>query len=203
MKEISFGKIDKIIKDSSLKTRIVQIRVGDEEIEIEVKTSLSLKEKTDMAFEIADMIFPEGKGEMYIPTFERYAQTFTLMKYYTNLKVDTKVERVLAFARIVDLIGTVCAVTNDEPAEVFGAAENIIEYRKQCAIHSKAVFDTFGGMLSSDLSDSAVPLDDIVAAFERAAEIDEERLAGGVLEYRKASSEADGHTEAQPIILTK
>lgn len=60
MKEISFAKIDKVIKNAALpKTIMFQLDAGDEQIEVEVKTSLSLRERTDMAFEIADMIFPE------------------------------------------------------------------------------------------------------------------------------------------------
>ena len=72
MKKISFAEIDKVIKNAALpKTTMFQLDAGDEQIEVEVKTSLSLRERTDMAFEIADMIFPEDADAVYMPTFEQ------------------------------------------------------------------------------------------------------------------------------------
>lgn len=204
MKEISFAKIDKVIKNAALpKTTIFQLDAGDEQIEVEVKTSLSLRERTDMAFEIADMIFPEDADAVYMPTFEQYAQVFTVMKYYTNIKADTNVERVLAFERATHILERVSTLADEEPVEIFADADNIVRFRQQCAMHSKKVFDQLGQLLSVNAADTAVSLDEILAALGKAAEIDEEKLARGVLQFRRDEAAAEAPAESQPVILTK
>lgn len=204
MKEISFAKIDKVIKNAALpKTTMFQLDAGDEQIEVEVKTSLSLRERTDMAFEIADMIFPEDADAVYMPTFEQYAQVFTVMKYYTNIKADTNVERVLAFERATHILERVSTLADEEPVEIFADADNIVRFRQQCAMHSKKVFDQLGQLLSVNAADTAVSLDEILAALGKASEIDEERLARGVLQFRRDEAAAEAPAESQPVILTK
>ena len=204
MKEISFAKIDKVIKNAALpKTIMLQLDAGDEQIEVEVKTSLSLRERTDMAFEIADMIFPEDADAVYMPTFEQYAQVFTVMKYYTNIKADTNVERVLAFERATHILERVSTLADEEPVEIFADADNIVRFRQQCAMHSKKVFDQLGRLLSVNAADTAVSLDEILAALGKASEIDEERLARGVLQFRRDEAAAEAPAESQPVILTK
>lgn len=204
MKEISFAKIDKVIKNAALpKTIMFQLDAGDEQIEVEVKTSLSLRERTDMAFEIADMIFPEDADAVYMPTFEQYAQVFTVMKYYTNIKADTNVERVLAFERATHILERVSTLADEEPVEIFADADNIVRFRQQCAMHSKKVFDQLGQLLSVNAADTAVSLDEILAALGKASEIDEERLARGVLQFRRDEAAAEAPAESQPVILTK
>lgn len=204
MKEISFAKIDKVIKNAALpKTIMFQLDAGDEQIEVEVKTSLSLRERTDMAFEIADMIFPEDADAVYMPTFEQYAQVFTVMKYYTNIKADTNVERVLAFERATHILERVSTLADEEPVEIFADADNIVRFRQQCAMHSKKVFDQLGQLLSVNAADTAVSLDEILAALGKASEIDEEKLARGVLQFRRDEAAAEAPAESQPVILTK
>lgn len=204
MKEISFAKIDKVIKNAALpKTTMFQLDAGDEQIEVEVKTSLSLRERTDMAFEIADMIFPEDADAVYMPTFEQYAQVFTVMKYYTNIKADTNVERVLAFERATHILERVSTLADEEPVEIFADADNIVRFRQQCAMHSKKVFDQLGQLLSVNAADTAVSLDEILAALGKASEIDEEKLARGVLQFRRDEAVAEAPAESQPVILTK
>lgn len=204
MKEISFAKIDKVIKNAALpKTTMFQLDAGDEQIEVEVKTSLSLRERTDMAFEIADMIFPEDADAVYMPTFEQYAQVFTVMKYYTNIKADTNVERVLAFERATHILERVSTLADEEPVEIFADADNIVRFRKQCAMHSRKVFDQLGQLLSVNAADTAVSLDEILAALGKASEIDEEKLARGVLQFRRDEAVAEAPAESQPVILTK
>ena len=204
MKEISFAKIDKVIKNAALpKTTMFQLDAGDEQIEVEVKTSLSLRERTDMAFEIADMIFPEDADAVYMPTFEQYAQVFTVMKYYTNIKADTNVERVLAFERATHILERVSTLADEEPVEIFADADNIVRFRQQCAMHSKKVFDQLGQLLSVNAADTAASLDEILAALGKASEIDEERLARGVLQFRRDEAAAEAPAESQPVILTK
>lgn len=204
MKEISFAKIDKVIKNAALpKTTMFQLDAGDEQIEVEVKTSLSLRERTDMAFEIADMIFPEDADAVYMPTFEQYAQVFTVMKYYTNIKADTNVERVLAFERATHILERVSTLADEEPVEIFADADNIVRFRQQCAMHSRKVFDQLGQLLSVNAADTAASLDEILAALGKASEIDEEKLARGVLQFRRDEAAAESPAESQPVILTK
>lgn len=204
MKEISYAKIDKVIKNEALpKTATIHLDAGDEQTEVEVKTSLSLRERTDMTFEIADMIFPDDADAVYMPMFEKYAQVFTVLKYYTNIKADTNVERVLAFDRATHILDRINTIADEEPIEIFADASDIIRYRKQCAMHSKRVFDQIGQILSMNADDAAVSLEEVLAALGKASEIDEEKLARGVLQYRRDEASAEAPVESQPIILTK
>lgn len=201
MKEISFNKIESIIRAADMpKTKIVSYDVGAEHIEFEVKTALTLQDRTNMAFEIADMICPEGDDALYIPSFEDYAHIFTVLKYYTNIKVSDNVERTLAFERAARVLETVQSVTGDEPEKVFADADNIIRHRKYCAAHSKATFDRLGEMLDRTLSDANVPIDEVLRVLDKASGADEEKLAEGVLKFR---SQDENAAEPKPILLTK
>ena len=87
--------------------------------------------------------------------------------------------------------------------EIFADADNIVRFRKQCAMHSKKVFDQLGQLLSANAADTAVSLDEILAALGKASEIDEEKLARGVLQFRRDEAAAEAPAESQPVSLTK
>lgn len=211
MKEVSFAKIDKIIKATDVrKNAVVSLNAGDEVIDVEVKSFLTLKERTDMAFEIADMVFPDdGRDVSYIPSFVEYAHAFTCFKYFTNLKVDTNVERVLAFERATAMTDRVRSISGAELSQIFAEADQIIEYRKQCAAHAKSTLDALqglidgiGSLLDAAQDDSRVPLEDIVQALQTAKNVDEESLSQGVLEFRKAQQPQTDLAPA-PVLLSK
>lgn len=205
MKEVSFNKIESVIRAAEMpKQKTVSYDVGSEHIEFEVKTALTLQERTDMAFEIADMIFPEGDNALYIPSFEDYAHAFTVLKYYTNIKVSSNVERTLAFERAAHVVEAVQGVAGDEPEKIFADADNIVRHRRQYAAHSKAVFDRLGEILNGVSSDSKVPIDEILRVLDKASDVDEEKLSAGVLKFRaQPSAENEQTGESEPIILTK
>lgn len=211
MKEVSFAKIDKIIKATDvLKNAVVSLNAGDEVIDVEVKSFLTLKERTDMAFEIADMVFPDdGRDVSYIPSFVEYARAFTCFKYFTNLKIDTNVERVLAFERATAMTDRVRSISGAALSQIFAEADQIIEYRKQCAAHAKSTLDALqglidgiGSLLDAAQDDSRVPLEDIVQALQTAKNVDEESLSRGVLEFRKAQQPQTDLAPA-PVLLSK
>lgn len=211
MKEISFTKIDKIIKATTLpRNTTITLNAGDEAVEVEVKQVLTLQERTDMAFEIADIVFPEdGRAVSYIPSFLEYAHAFACFKYFTNLKEDTNVERVLAFERATAMVSRIQEVSLTPLGKIFDEANQIIEYRKQCAAHAKSTLDALqglidgiGSLLDAAQDDSRVPLEDIVQALQTAKNVDEESLSQGVLEFRKAQQSQTDLASA-PVLLSK
>lgn len=213
MKEISFTKIDKIIKATTLpRNTTITLNAGDEAVEVEVKQVLTLQERTDMAFEIADIVFPEdGRAVSYIPSFLEYAHAFACFKYFTNLKEDTNVERVLAFERATAMVSRIQEVSLTPLGKIFDEANQIIEYRKQCAAHSKAVMDelhsllgTANAVFSSMHDDNRVPLEDIVQALQSVQDVDEESLSRGVLEFHKEQTQSEAVEAATgPVLLSK
>ena len=150
MKEVSISKIDKIIKNAALPaTTEIILHAGEDEIPVSVTLRLSVAERTDMVNEIADMVFPIGRDAIYIPSFEEAAQVYAFFNHFTNIRIGAGSQKLLDLNDATGLVDRVNTMTGGLVATVFEEANKLIEYRKECAAHSKDTMDAMQDLISA------------------------------------------------------
>ena len=197
MKEVSISKIDKIIKNAALPaTTEIILHAGEDEIPVTVTLRLSVAERTDMVNEIADMIFPIGRDAIYIPSFEEAAQVYAFFNHFTNIRIGAGSQKLLDLNAATGLVDRVNTMTGGLVATVFEEANKLIEYRKECAAHSKDTMDAMqdlisavNGIVQAVTQDSNIPLDDVLNAVSRISEVDKDEFVRAVARNRAEQSE--------------
>lgn len=197
MKEVSISKIDKIIKNAALPatTKII-LHAGEDEIPVSVTLRLSVAARTDMVNEIADMVFPIGRDAIYIPSFEEAAQVYAFFNHFTNIRIGAGSQKLLDLNDATGLVDRVNTMTGGLVATVFEEANKLIEYRKECAAHSKDTMDAMqdlisavNGIVQAVTQDSNIPLDDVLNAVSRISEVDKDEFVRAVARNRAEQSE--------------
>ena len=197
MKEVSISKIDKIIKNAALPaTTEIILHAGEDEIPVSVTLRLSVAERTDMVNEIADMVFPIGRDAIYIPSFEEAAQVYAFFNHFTNIRIGAGSQKLLDLNDATGLVDRVNTMTGGLVATVFEEANKLIEYRKECAAHSKDTMDAMqdlisavNGIVQAVTQDSNIPLDDVLNAVSMISEGDKDELVRAVVRNRAEQSE--------------
>lgn len=197
MKEVSISKIDKIIKDAALPaTAEIVLHAGDEEIPVTVTLRLSVAERTDMVNEIADMVFPVGRDAIYIPSFEEAAQVYAFFNHFTNIRIAAGSQKLLDLNAATGLVERVNTMSGGLVTSVFDEANKLIEYRKECAAHSKDTMDALQDLISAvsglvhvATQDNNIPLDDVLEAVSRISEVDKDEFVEAVARNRAKKSE--------------
>lgn len=205
MKEVSISKIDKIIKNAALPaTAEIVLHAGDEEIPVTVTLRLSVAERTDMINEIADMVFPVGRDAIYIPSFEEAAQVYAFFNHFTNIRLSAGSQKLMDLNAATSLVECVNKMSGGLVTSVFDEANKLIEYRKECAAHSKDTMDAMQDLISAVNSlvhaatqDANVPLDDVLKAVAQISDVDKDELIKAVVRNRaKKSEESTAGTSA-------
>lgn len=197
MKEVSISKIDKIIKDAALPaTAEIVLHAGDEEIPVTVTLRLSVAERTDMVNEIADMVFPVGRDAIYIPSFEEAARVYAFFNHFTNIRIAAGSQKLLDLNAATGLVERVNTMSGGLVTSVFDEANKLIEYRKECAAHSKDTMDALQDLISAvsglvhvATQDNNIPLDDVLEAVSRISEVDKDEFVEAVARNRAKKSE--------------
>lgn len=197
MKEVSISKIDKIIKNAALPaTAEIVLHAGDEEIPVTVTLRLSVAERTDMVNEIADMVFPVGRDAIYIPSFEEAARVYAFFNHFTNIRIAAGSQKLLDLNAATGLVERVNTMSGGLVTSVFDEANKLIEYRKECAAHSKDTMDALQDLISAvsglvhvATQDNNIPLDDVLEAVSRISEVDKDEFVEAVARNRAKKSE--------------
>lgn len=197
MKEVSISKIDKIIKNAALPaTAEIVLHAGDEEIPVTVTLRLSVAERTDMINEIADMVFPVGRDAIYIPSFEEAARVYAFFNHFTNIRIAAGSQKLLDLNAATGLVERVNTMSGGLVTSVFDEANKLIEYRKECAAHSKDTMDALQDLISAvsglvhvATQDNNIPLDDVLEAVSRISEVDKDEFVEAVARNRAKKSE--------------
>ena len=197
MKEVPISKIDKIIKNAALPaTAEIVLHAGDEEIPVTVTLRLSVAERTDMVNEIADMVFPVGRDAIYIPSFEEAARVYAFFNHFTNIRIAAGSQKLLDLNAATGLVERVNTMSGGLVTSVFDEANKLIEYRKECAAHSKDTMDALQDLISAvrglvhvATQDNNIPLDDVLEAVSRISEVDKDEFVEAVARNRAKKSE--------------
>lgn len=197
MKEVSISKIDKIIKNAALPaTAEIVLHAGDEEIPVTVTLRLSVAERTDMINEIADMVFPVGRDAIYIPSFEEAARVYAFFNHFTNIRIAAGSQKLLDLNAATGLVERVNTMSGGLVTSVFDEANKLIEYRKECAAHSKDTMDALQDLISAvsglvhvATQDNNIQLDDVLEAVSRISEVDKDEFVEAVARNRAKKSE--------------
>lgn len=177
----------------------ITIKVGDEDVVVNVNTHIPLYVRSQMVEDIASWNFVE---DMYVPYMSKFARRLAVLDYYTDLGVGEVMSAADAYRLTQNdaLYGAVYEAISDDVDEIFRDADELIEWYKQKLLRSKSdeLFDAakdFVVGLESLLdgvaeSTNTTSLPEILSALQHVAKKDETEIARGVLDFQQARAVA-------------
>ena len=91
-KQVAKSKLDKMVKAYINDVKTEHIKVGDDEVDIEVKHTLPYHDYLAAVNDFADLVFTTddtGK-EVYRSEDEEFARRYVFLKYFTNIDMDPR-----------------------------------------------------------------------------------------------------------------
>lgn len=144
-KQVSLNKLDDIIKYKckSNNSTIVQLHISDSEtIDVDIKSVISFEDMEQFVDIVADSVFvSDESGEMvYVPT--RYHTAFALcfLSYFSNLKINMGLERLVALMYATGIYDELVSAANQ--AQLRAIEDDIfsaIEFRKQTVLSGERI----------------------------------------------------------------
>ncbi len=129
---------------------VIMCGMGDDAVEVSIKTHLSLSERAMMVNDVINMIFIGSDSEIrYCPMFKKFAIEFNIVSYFTDIALPTGSDKAFKFLersgfvdRIIQALpeGYVSGIIND--------INEAIEYRKQELLKKSKFDELFDSVLS-------------------------------------------------------
>lgn len=175
------------------------VNAGDEDIVVNINTTIPLYVRSQMVEDIASRNFVE---DMYVPYMNKFARRLAVLDYYTDLGVGEVMSAADAYrlTQNDDLYWAVYEAIEDDVDEIFLDANELVEWYKQKILHAKSdeLFDAakdFVAGLESMLDGVAAntnttSLPDILSALQHVANKDETEIARGVLDFQQTRTKA-------------
>ena len=161
------AQIKALIEKSAPK--VVELKYGEDNKELNVKVYpvLPFMKRTEMIREIVDGVFMDEKNTVnsYVPEFLTLLQKYTVIKYFTDLQLPTKLDDmwlVLNYTPIYEDV--VKTVGKFEIKDIFDAANKAIDTYRQYLVSKtdmNSLMDKIGGILKD--FEGRIPQEDITA----------------------------------------
>lgn len=121
---------------------IIACGMGEDTIEIAVKTHLSVSERAMMVSDIVNMVFiTDENGSRYCPAFKKFAIEYNIVNYFTDVALPSDTDKACKFLENSGLANRIVNALPDGYAiEIITEATEAIEYRKQ-ELLKKSKFD--------------------------------------------------------------
>lgn len=89
-KQVAKSKLDKMVKAYTSDVQVHHIKIGDDEVDIEVKQTLPYLEYVDAINDLTELAFTkdENGNEVYRRENEEFARRYVFLKYFTNVDMD-------------------------------------------------------------------------------------------------------------------
>lgn len=128
-KNVSISSVDKILKHRDFNAvQYISVSIDDNDVEISVKKYLTSEEEISCINSIFDSVFLDGE---YHPELYDASVLMSLVLYYTNLKVESGIERLYRLRYETDVIQQIVDAINAEQWDfICSAARLKIDYKK-------------------------------------------------------------------------
>ena len=164
VKKNTIASIMKAIDANKNINKVLSIGEGEAQVEIVVKTRLSIYERADMVNSIANMVWAtdEEENDSFAPYLRKFAYEFNILNYFTNISLPDDMGKVWDFIDSTDIACEVIDCVGGGYIEnIIREADEAIEYRKQQKLsRSKldSLIDSLGGVVKL-ISDKTKNLD--------------------------------------------
>lgn len=159
------AQIKALVEASAPKITELKYEECEKELVIKVYPVLQFMKRTEMVREIVDGVFMDGKDSVntYVPEFLTLLQKYTVIKYFTDLQLPTKLDDLWLVLNYTPIYKDVVKVVGEhEIKDIFDAANKAIDtYRQYLTaktdVHS--LMDKVGDVLKD--FEGRIPQEDI------------------------------------------
>lgn len=126
-------QIKSLIEASAPKKQELTYGEGDNKFTVGVYPVLRLMDRASMVSEIANGVFTGDANtiDTYHPELLEFMRKYTTLKFFTDLKLPKAVEDLWLFLNYTSVYGDVVAIAGEELGEIFDAADQLINTRRQ------------------------------------------------------------------------
>lgn len=149
------AQIKALVEASAPKTTELKYGDGDKELVVKVYPVLPFMKRTEMVREIVDGVFMDGKDSVntYVPEFLTLLQKYTVIKYFTDLQLPTKLDDMWLVLNYTSIYEDVVKIVGKfEVKDIFDAANKAIETYRQY-LTSKTDMHSFMDRINGVLQD--------------------------------------------------
>lgn len=161
------AQIKAIIEKSAPKVTELKYGEGDKELTVKVYPVLPFMKRTEMVREIVDGVFMDEKNTVntYVPEFLTLLQKYTVIKYFTDLQLPTKLDDMWLVLNYTSIYEDVIKIVGKfEVKDIFDAANKAIDTYRQYLVSKtdmNSFMDKIGGVLKD--FEGRIPQEDITA----------------------------------------
>lgn len=148
-KKITAAHIERAMGIEKEKTAKLIIGEGENAVEVTVKKTLSLYERSNIVEDIVSMIFMTGDDgeEIYAPYMMKFAFGFNILNYFTNIPLPADINKVWEFMQNTDIVRQVIAKLDDGYiTPIIREIDELTEFKKN-KIVNRSKFDDLAGAL--------------------------------------------------------
>ncbi len=197
-KRISINNLDKMLTAAAGDSvTVVPISIGEgKTVDVHVKKTISFEEMKDFVDVVADSVFVEENDEtVYSPTRYRSAFALSFFQFFTDLKIEMGLERLVGLMYATGIYDELVSAANQ--AQLRAIDDDIgeaIEFRKQTILSGERIKLNY---LMEQL-DKAIPMleqnagllagmspEDLTKAVQAIGNMDEGKLAKAVLKEQE------------------
>ena len=208
-------KIEKIINSQANPTSTITYKINGEDINIEVKRSISKEDKASFIMYVVDNCFDGG---IYSPIFKSELFNIALLEYYTDISVDIPVDTLFEITTNTDIISKVEDIIENncllytQLSSIRRAINDMIEYRKQEILSTQKqeldnIIETIEESVTgfSEIGDKFkdINVNELIPMLQKIANKDEYALTKAVLDIQtndEINSDISGEIKGQTIL---
>lgn len=193
----------------------IRHKIGEDDIVINLRPSLTFEERTIMTENIANFPFVDGDYISYMRDIGRYSYVFT---FYTDLDIASmSVEDIYRLSQDHDLLKKIYESVDDDIGMIFADADQMIEWRKEKLLRrsSDELYESLTAIVlhletllskterDFDPSRGGINMQQLVDALTGLKAQDEKTLAHNVLDFQEAQKRAAGRTPKRRTPIVK
>ncbi len=186
----------------SVDVKEIQYKLGEKDVAIHIRTSLTFEERVKLTEYIANFPFMDSDYIPYMRDMGRYTYVFI---FYTDLDIGSmSPDEIYRLSQDKELLKAIYQATDDDIGEIFADADRMIEWRKEKLLHRaadelcdglSAFVSHIEAMLSKaekafDPTQGGISMQQLVDALNGVKAKDEKALAHNVLDFQTAQRNA-------------
>lgn len=138
-------QIKSLIEESAPRKQELAYGEGDNKFVFGVYPVIRLADRTAMVGEIANGVFVDDDNTFraYHPELLEFMRKYTTLKFFTDLKLPKNVGELWIFLNYTPIYNDVVAIIGEELSEIFDAADELINTRRQYLVNKTDVNSLF------------------------------------------------------------
>lgn len=192
-KKISSASIDKIIKAYKQEDKVIELHIGDTNIDVVIKPYISYNERCQAINNIVNDCYDENGN--YHPEFFDIAFKIAIIEFFTNINTNTNdsVNQIYHLCETTSIIDLIKDATSGRIVGILDDAQSVIKWRNEQSLKSNAwddvaymvsgILDTLGTKIADMPEIKKDELPKLVKTVSKLENISEDKIIDGIFKY--------------------